>query len=238
MNHPRNTITVFVRIALASIILFICNIKQSHSDNQGPVALLMKLEGKVELSKNGKKWRRLTRNKFLFPGYEIKTGKNGSAMLMNQKNGSVQNLDGNSHIRLNAQGAISLTGKLSEPDSSRGSILSSLNKRFKNGQLHSVVRRSISKKDIKLRTPKQITLSTDYPDLVWSNLGSNYTYLLTVDSQSWKVAASNDHLVRYKLSGIQPGTHSYSVAVLENDQIDYQPKRKKILLWMTERNRQ
>ena len=40
----------------------------------GPVAKLSQLEGTVEFSRDGEGWEVLSRNKYLFPGHEVRTG--------------------------------------------------------------------------------------------------------------------------------------------------------------------
>ena len=43
----------------------------------GPVAKLSQLEGTVEFSRDGAAWEVLSRNKYLFPGHEVRTGADG-----------------------------------------------------------------------------------------------------------------------------------------------------------------
>ena len=59
----------------------------SFAAKRGPVAVLSLAKGKVEYSKNAKKWKKVRRNKFLFNGYQIRTGADGSGKITNQKTG-------------------------------------------------------------------------------------------------------------------------------------------------------
>ncbi len=228
-------------LAVLFLLLTLCSIhpvQAAMAADQGPTFLLMKPEGLVELSKDGKKWRRLTRNKFLRPGYEIKTGVDGSAMLMNQVGGTTRNIGHGSHVRITVEGVTALSGSLSAPEKSHGALMASLSKRLKNGQLHSVVRRSKGSGKLKLRTAKRIVLSDDYPDLVWRNLGAEYSYRITVGDKSWEVAPGQKHPMRATLKEVAPGEHDYAVEVLKDGKVLYAPKRKGKLVWMTSDQRQ
>ncbi|MBF0589036.1 MAG: hypothetical protein HQL53_07915 [Magnetococcales bacterium] len=232
MNRLPVSIASLVVVFVFSICLVFLGVQPLRAGDQGPVAMLMKPQGKVELSKDGKRWRRLTRNKFLFVGYEIRTAAGGSAMLMSQADGATQTLSGATHIRMGSDGPEVVTGALSKPEKSHGALLASLSKRFKNGQLHSVVRRSKGDGKLRLRTARKLTLSARYPDLVWNNLGPEYSYQVMVGDKSWKVAPGQDKLVRFTLKGIEPGKHPYVVTVSKAGKEVYAPKKKGTLHWM------
>ncbi|MDA0273505.1 MAG: hypothetical protein O3C68_09680, partial [Proteobacteria bacterium] len=65
-----------------------------------PVAKLVQIEGLVEYSRNGDKWNPVLRTKYLFPGYRIRTGKDGSGTLISQESGMSQALGSNSEIEV------------------------------------------------------------------------------------------------------------------------------------------
>lgn len=44
----------------------------------GPVAKITQIEGNVEFSRDGENWSVVTRNKYLFPGYQVRTAADGS----------------------------------------------------------------------------------------------------------------------------------------------------------------
>ena len=66
-------------ILLLSICLFLGNILFAASKD--PVAVLFQVKGKVEYTKNGTKWKKIRHSKFLFAGYQIRTGDNSSAKI-------------------------------------------------------------------------------------------------------------------------------------------------------------
>ena len=55
-----------------------------------PVAKLFQIEGQVEYSRNGTNWNPVRRTKYLFSGYHVRTGKDGSGKLINQVSGMSQ----------------------------------------------------------------------------------------------------------------------------------------------------
>lgn len=61
-----------------------------------PVAKLAQVVGSVEYSRSGATWRPVRRTKYLFVGYQIKTGADGGAKLINQQTGMVRDLGANS----------------------------------------------------------------------------------------------------------------------------------------------
>ena len=65
-----------------------------------PVAKLVQIEGEVEYSRNGTKWSPVRRTKYLFSGYHIRTGEDGSGKLISQSTGESQELGKSSEIQI------------------------------------------------------------------------------------------------------------------------------------------
>ncbi|OSM00419.1 hypothetical protein [Magnetofaba australis] len=202
-----------------------------------PVTMLMKPKGTVEYSKNeGKKWKKVRRNKFLFEGYMVRTGADGSGNLVNQGTGNARAMGPNTVIRIEKDQAVAVSGSLTAVEG--GTLVAGLDNRFAKAQRYTTVRRSAKKAEApksecdagKYRTVKTVTLSDAYPELIWPTCG-DYAYRLTVDGQSVDIAAQAGDLVRHKLA-LKPGKHEYMVALVENGAVTHAPKRPSTITWM------
>jgi hypothetical protein len=196
-----------------------------------PVAKIVQIEGDVEYSRNGTRWNPVRRTKYLFPGYHIRTGENGSGKLINQTSGKSQELGSNSEITISDGSIMVLAGSLSEPEEEETSLFQSLMNKFAKAQRYTTVRRSAnSGEDIcnsKVRTIRSVTLSPAHPDLVWRNACPEYSYKLVVDGNAIDVPAqSTSEMIRYNVASLGEGEHTYHVEVLDNDGTIYIPKKK------------
>lgn len=195
-----------------------------------PVAKLVQVNGSVEYSRNGTDWRKVRRTKYLFAGYQIKTGKDSSGKLLNQKTGMAQTLGANSQIEVHPDKIELVGGSLSEPKAQSGSIFQGLSNKFAKAQRYTTVRRSVTKEEVgcnpKVRTIRKVTLSSEHPDLVWRNACPEYSYRLIIDDRSIDVPAqSTAEMIRYKVTDVKPGEHTYRVEVLDIDGVVYIPKK-------------
>ena len=50
-----------------------------------PLGMLVEIKGKIEYSKNGKRWKKVRRNKFVYKDYLVKVSANSSVKYMNQE---------------------------------------------------------------------------------------------------------------------------------------------------------
>ena len=199
-----------------------------------PVAMLTQTKGDVEVSKNGKKWRKVRRNKFLFAGYQIKTGPDGSGKLVNQATNLTREIGGNSLVEITASDAKAISGALSEAKQDSGNLVSGLGQRFAKAQRYTTVRRSVEKKKtLKLSTIREITLSATYPDMVWSGVGKEYSYRITIDGKAHNVASVDGDMVRFTVPTLSPGTHKYSVEVVKDGKTAYKPKKSGVIVWLS-----
>ncbi len=202
-----------------------------------PVAKLVQIEGVVEYSRNGKKWNPVRRTKYLFSGYQIRTGTDGSGKLINQSTGKSQELGANSVIEI-ADGNIRLIdGRLTEPEEEEVSLFQSLMNKFAKAQRYTTVRRSVNSGedvcDSKVRTIRNVTVSSRHSDLVWRNACPEFSYKLVINGDAIEVPAqSTSEMIRYDVSGVGPGEHTYRVEVLDNDGTVYIPKKDSKFTWM------
>ncbi|MBF0126209.1 MAG: hypothetical protein HQM02_03260 [Magnetococcales bacterium] len=198
-----------------------------------PVAMITQAQGTVEYSKDGEKWKPVMRNKLLSEGEQVRTAGDGSAKLINQATSTIQNMGANSLVKITATAIEKVSGALSEPEKSSSDLLESLDKRFAKAQRYTTVRRSVDKgKSTKLDTIKEISLSPQYPDLVWSNIGSEYTYELIINDKPIPVPAGTGEMIRHKISGLTNGRHIYLVKVMQNGQEVYAPKKGNTINWV------
>ena len=197
-----------------------------------PVAKLVQIEGAVEYSRNGTKWNPVRRTKYLFPGYQIRTGADGSGKLISQETGKSQKLGANSLIEVTSGSITLVDGRLSEPKEESTSLFQSLMNKFAKAQRYTTVRRSVTTGDeptcdSKVRTIRNVTLSPSHSDLVWRNACPEFSYRLVIDSgEAIEVPAqSTSEMIRYQVAGIDTGEHSYRVEVLDKDGTVYIPKK-------------
>jgi hypothetical protein len=50
-----------------------------------PLGMLVEIKGKIEYSKNGKRWKKVRRNKFVYKGYFVKVNEDSSVKFLNQE---------------------------------------------------------------------------------------------------------------------------------------------------------
>jgi hypothetical protein len=180
-----------------------------------PVSMLMQVAGTVEVSRDGNTWKPVTTNKFLFVGDHVRSGADGSGKLVDQSNNTAQTLAPNTHVEF-APGTIKVVdGKLSGPEQLAGDLGAGLSNRFAEAQRYTTVRRGVQTEAPKLRVAKQVTLSASYPDLVWQNMGKQYSYVLTIDGNKQQIPGSDGDMVRTKISALTPGSHSYTVTTVD-----------------------
>ncbi len=213
----------------------------SAMGREPPVAKLVQVEGNVEYSRNGDSWRAVRRTKYLFPGYQVRSGKDGRGKLINQKTGLSQDLGRNTLIEVQGDKITVIDGRLSKPEEESVSIWESLANKFAKAQRYTTVRRSYTDGeeaacDNKVRTIRRITLSASYPDLVWRNACPEYSYRLVIGDQAIDIPAqSTAEMIRYKVEGLTPGEHNYHVEVLDNDGTVYIPRRDSTLVWIDDK---
>ncbi|MFT7245231.1 MAG: hypothetical protein ACI82A_002596 [Candidatus Azotimanducaceae bacterium] len=221
-------IRAFSNAVLMAMMLL--GLSMTASGKEPPVAKLVQIEGTVEYSRNGTDWRPVTRTKYLFAGYQIKTGSDGGGKLINQENGMSQDLGPNSEIVVQDSIVALVNGSLSEPKQESATIFEGLSTKFATAQRYTTVRRSVTKHDEsacdnKVRTISNVTLSPSHPDLVWRNACPEYSYKLIIDGKSVDISAeSTSEMIRYAVTDLEPGEYAYRVEVLDNDGTVYIPR--------------
>lgn len=203
----------------------------------GPVAKITQIEGNVEFSRNGETWRVVTRNKYLFPGYQVRTSADGSAKVLNQESGVTHDLGASTTISVGEDSIDVVAGSnFSEPEDAGGSFWQALVNKFSTTQRYTTVRRSVKRDGdaVRIGTARGITLSPQFDELVWTNVGPEYAYRLTIDDQVVDVQpSSTSEMIRFSVEGLEPGTHSYQVEVLLDGEVKHEPRRPSELVWLS-----
>lgn len=218
--------------------MMLLGLSMTASGREPPIAKLVQIEGTVEYSRNGTEWRPVKRTKYLFSGYQIKTGTDGGGKLINQESGMTQVLGPNSEILMEETTVALVSGSLSEPKQESASIFEGLSTKFATAQRYTTVRRSVTKPgepecDNKVRTIKSVTLSASHPDLVWRNACPEYSYKLVIDGNAVDIAAqSTSEMIRFTVADVKPGKHTYRVEVLDKDGTVYIPRSDSDFIWL------
>uniref|UniRef100_UPI00102CBD19 DUF7354 domain-containing protein n=1 Tax=Candidatus Magnetaquicoccus inordinatus TaxID=2496818 RepID=UPI00102CBD19 len=200
-----------------------------------PVSMLTQVQGDVQVSKDGKEWKKVDRNKFLFAGYQVKTGADGAGKLVNQATNLTQEVAANSVVEITEADVKALAGTISAPSQDSGNLVDGIGQRFDKAQRYTTVRRSVEKKasEIKLDTIQEITLSSSHPDLVWSGMGKEYSYRLVIDGKNYDIAASDNDIIRFTVPALSAGEHEYRVDVMQGNSAVYEPKKAGKIKWLS-----
>ena len=216
-----------------SLAILISVFSTAMASKGPPVAKLCEVEGEVLYSRDGKKWIPVRRTKYLFPGYQVLTGaKSGSGKIINHSTGESQALGSDTLVKV-TEGNISLvSGRLSEPEQELASLSQSLLNKFSRAQRYTTVRRSATTDEqqlcdkVKVLTIRNVTLSPTHSDLVWRSACPDFSYNLIIDDgEPVAVLAEYDaEMIRYRVSNVAPGEHTYRVEVLDKGSAIYVPR--------------
>ncbi len=197
-----------------------------------PLGMLMDVQGKVEYTKNGKRWKKVRRNKFVYENYQVKVYADSTINFMNRSNKTTV-LTANSKVVITKKGLEIIEGSLGATDSGSG-LLTGLSKQFKNTQKYTTVRRSATKSGIDLKLATN-TISDEFPILAWENAGAEYTYRLHLGKKDrktkkwtemalYEVPASGADVVRTSIKPLKKNV-KYFVEVLDDKgQVTYTTK--------------
>ncbi|HKI74379.1 MAG TPA: hypothetical protein VJ998_07045 [Pseudomonadales bacterium] len=194
-------------ILLASMLLAMSNAAFAGAP---PVAKLVQAEGDVQYSRDGNNWRPIRGTKYLFSGYKVKTGSDGTGRLINEADGTSQVVAANTVFSVGDDKVTVVEGKLSAPKEQSTTLFQSLSNKFAKAQRYTTVRRGAERSecDNKVRTIKKVALSDEHPDLVWRNACPEYSYRVVIDGKGHDIPAeSTAEMIRYPVKGVSPGPH-------------------------------
>jgi len=197
----------FLKILFLLIFLTVFSLSGTLA-KKVPVGMLVEIQGNIEYSKKGKRWKKVRRNKFVYKNYLVKVGADSTIKFLNQKTNETTLLKSNSTIKITADGLEVQEGSLGET-SSGGGLLTGLSKQFSKTQKYTTVRRSVEKKGIHLKLATN-TVSKEFPELAWETAGSDYSYRLHLgvkdrkskkwkDSSVYEVKSTSQEIVRTKI---------------------------------------
>ncbi len=192
-------------------------VSTAYAGVKDPVAVLFQVKGNVEYTKNGEKWKKVRRNKFLFPGYQIRSDVGGSGIITNRKTGKDSVLRPGTLLQVTNSEIKVKSGTLSESSQSN-KLLSGLMKRFSRSQSYTTVRRSASQGAMVLDVARHTVLSQNYPYLVWDNVGDDLTYHLKIGEDVYTITPTTDEMIRIKISPFS-GTREIKLEATRNNQV-------------------
>jgi hypothetical protein len=206
--------TIVKFITIVSILIF-----TSGSLNAGlrdPVAVLFQVKGNVEYSKNGKKWKKVRRNKFLFAGYKVRSSVNSSGKITVKTTGNNLVLGADTVLEVTANDLNIVSGKLEKAEQS-SRLISGLVKKFSKSQSYTTVRRSVNSTK-GLDAVRRVVVSEEHPYLVWDNLDKNVTYKLMIGDETYEVESGSGDVVRAKIEPFS-GTREFKITAVKNDKV-------------------
>lgn len=220
----------------AVVSIFFLSTSFLYAKTKDPVGVLFKTKGKVEYTKKGKKWRTVRRNKFLFAGYQIKTGADGSGQITVKSTGKNFQIGPNSIVRVTKKGLEAKQGNI-EATQSASKLTAGLMKKFSKSQSYTTVRRSHKKKTIAIKAARQLTLSDQHPYVVFNNVGKGYQYQIKVADQVYEIDGTESSIVRVKLNPFS-GTQELHITATKDGKKaaelkPYKSKGKKMMQTVT-----
>ncbi|MBF0452038.1 MAG: hypothetical protein HQK75_15150 [Candidatus Magnetomorum sp.] len=224
-------------IPLFMISLFFSNILPVLADLKPPAFLLIKAEGTVEYCKDTNNWKRIRRNKFLFDNYSVRTHQNSSCQLIDEKNQKSYVMQENTHIQISDNRILPLKGKLSDGPQP-GHFENYWEKKFTKVQEYTAALRTKMNQNLTLII-NDIVLSNKFPEIVWENKGSEYSYQLHINDEIYQIDGGEDSIVRFIPKQLPAGKYSYQVFVVDEfGDVIYRPQKKSSLVWLSEKESQ
>ena len=211
-------------IKLITLVLFLSVFAlQPALAKKVPLGMLVEIQGKIEYSKKGNRWKKVRRNKFIYNNYLVKVGADSTIKFLNQKTNETTLLTANSTVKVTAGGLEVIEGSLGDT-SSAGGLLSGLSKQFSKTQKYTTVRRAAKKVGIDLKLATN-TVSADFSELAWESAGADYAYRLHLgtkdrktntwaDSAVYEVPSTGGDIVRTSIKPISK-KQKYFVEVLD-----------------------
>ena len=231
--RPEGEIKMLIKRFRLSLVLIVLGLFTSIQvfAKEPPVAKIVQFQGQVEYTRNGVDWKPVRRTKYLFSGYQLRTGKDSKGMLVNQISGTSQLMGASTQVEFDSVQAKVIFGDLSAPEETDSSVMQSLTNKFATAQRYTTVRRSLGGNedtcDSKVRTIRSVTVSPAYSDLVWRNACPEFSYKLIIDGGAPinVPAHSTSEMIRYSVVGSGVGEHTYRVEVLDKDGTVYIPRK-------------
>ncbi|MBQ14238.1 MAG: hypothetical protein QGG67_10560 [Gammaproteobacteria bacterium] len=198
------------------------------------VARIIPNEGLVEYRNLNGDWAIISDTMYLVNGNAIRTSSASSATIEITGETYSSRLDENSEIEV-SDNLVHLTeGEFVNSRIVAANIMSRILDKL-NAALSFVTVRRQGPCDPVVRTASNLSLSSDYPDLVWQNACANLLYRLTIDEEIYDIPNIGDEeIVRFSVTDIALGSHNYRVEIVEEDNVIYSPRSDSSFDWIDE----
>ena len=175
---------------------------QDLSAKRQPAGMLIEVKGKIEYSKKGKKWRKVRRNKFIYDKYFVRVGDGGSVKFLNQETNETTALTPGSEIQVTKKGLKGDQRRFGRNRLRRWVAYGSKGKQFKKTQKYTTVRRSVKKEGIHLKLATN-TVTDEFSEVAWQNVGKDYHYKLHIGVKDRKTRKFKPE-ISYDVPGTEP----------------------------------
>ena len=201
-----------------------------------PIGMLTEPQGKVEYSKDGKRWKKVRRNVFMYDSYQVRTNPDSSVTFINQTTNQTTSIPAGTVAQVSAEGIQAVSGELGNQQAA-GDLVAGLGDKFIKTQKYTTVRRSAKKPGIQLKAGN-VVITGDFPDLVWENVGPQYSYRVRIgeknrktreweDLNTYEIPATDAPLIR---ATIEPPADNvrYFVEVLDGTEVVYTTRESRL----------
>ncbi len=223
------------KIIVLGITVFLCGtglFTPGTAAVQEPLVMLIQARGKVWYSTGGEKWKPVSRNKFLYEGWKVKTDPGATCKLSHRSSDRMEVLGPETEVTVRATGTKVVRGTLTS-ENSASSLPGHLKRKHAKVQKYITVQRAAKSEDrMEHRTAGRVVLNDAYPFLVWENAGAEYAYRLVVGEKSYDVQGSGQSVVRFAPEGLAPGEYPYLVKILYEGELFHTPDGMGTLVWM------
>lgn len=200
----------------------------------GPVGRLLEPDGDIEYSRAGSRWKRVTRTKYMFAGYKVRTGADGRGTFVNQVSGLSRAIGPDSSVEVLAEGLAFTKGEQTDPFTNEATLFDGIANKFAKAQRYTMLRRPAIKCSNEVKTARSLSLSTSHPYLVWNVACPGTTYRLTIDEKAVELASQEGDMVRYKVSGVSEGAHAFKLETINDGTVVYSPSRASRFNWLSQ----
>ncbi len=203
-----------------------------------PLGMVFDVQGKVEYTKNGKRWKPVRRNKFIFSNYTIRVQEGGGAKFVNQQSQETTTLLAGSEVKITDAGLELVAGELGATEAA-GDLLAGLDKQFAKTQKYTTVRRSANHAGVDLTVDLgNQTLMDGHTEVIWESKGPEYSYKLHIDDgQAYDIAPVEGTVVMQKIEPFKKRAKFY-VEVLDKDGKVVSKSKERRLRWLEGRKLQ
>ena len=201
----------------------------------GPIGRLLEPEGDIEYSRDGSRWKRVTRTKYVFAGYKVRTGGDGRGTFVNQLSGLSRVIGPDSSVEVSSDGLAFTKGAQTDPFTNEATVFDGIANKFAKAQRYPLLRRPAIKCSNEVKTARSVSLSSSHPDLVWNIACPGTTYRLTIDGKIVELGGlAEADMVRFKVSGVSEGAHTYKLETINDGMVVYSPSRDSRFHWLSQ----